>query len=162
MKITGFYTLSQSYIEIIKKAGGKYDDEKSRPVYCCFQDELNENIFWAIPTSSITPSKLERVKRYCAYKTSDIRSCYYHIGHTNKPAIFKVSSAMPVTREYITEFISKGEHLGLENNKMIAELNRKLRRILVVENAHPNKFEQHITAIYNCLTQKQNKGEQKQ
>jgi len=155
MKVTGFYKLSQDYIELTKKVGGKYDDYKIRTIYCCFQDEINQNIFWAIPTSSTSPSKLECVKRYCAYKDSDIRSCYYHIGYTNKPAIFKISSAMPVPQEYLTQFFTRGEHLILENNKIISELDRKLRRILVVEKDNPNKFEQRITDIYNYLTQEE-------
>lgn len=155
MKPTGFYKLSLKYIELVARLGGSYKDNKERPVYCCIQDRDCPDIYWAIPTSDIahrTPKQLDRVKRYCDLPDRDIRSCYYHIGHTNRPAIFKISNVLPVTDSYIDgEYISQGKHLVLRDARLIAELTRKLSRILFDEQRHPDKYEQHISSIYSHL-----------
>jgi len=151
MKQSGFYKLSLRYIYLVKDLGGIYNDDKGRPVYCCIQDKYNSDIYWAIPTSSISnrqSSQLDRIKRLCALPSRDIRSCYYHFGHTNRPAIFKISNALPVTEAFIDgEYTSQGAHLILRNKKLIAEIERKLSRILFDESRHPNKYEQHISSI---------------
>ncbi|MCL2500788.1 MAG: hypothetical protein FWE90_10725 [Defluviitaleaceae bacterium] len=155
MTQSGFYKLSQRYIDLINDSGGSYKDNKERPVYCCMQDKYYPDIFWAIPTSSISqrPQKqLERIKQLCALPDRDIRSCYYHIGHTNRPAIFKISNTLPVTEAYIDgEYTSQGRHLILRNKNLITEIERKLSRILFDESLHPNKYEQRISTIYNFL-----------
>ena len=155
MKPTGFYKLSQTYIDLIALLGGKYRDNKERPVYCCLRDRKNPGIYWAIPTSDIshrTPEQLDRIKRYCALPERDIRSCFYHLGHTNRPAIFKISSVLPVTEAHLAgEYISQGIHLVLKNKTHIDAITRKLSRILFDESVHPDKYEQHITTIYNHI-----------
>ena len=155
MKPTGFYKLSSEYLTLVRRLGGIYRDNKERPVYCCIQDRDNPEIYWAIPTSDIahrTPEQLERIKRYCSFEVRDIRSCYYHIGHTNRPAIFKISNVLPVTEKHIDgEYISQGTHLVLRDKKLIAEIERKLSRILFDESRHPNKYEQHISSAYSFL-----------
>jgi len=156
MKPTGFYKLSNEYFGLVKRLGGNYRDRKERPVYCCIQDRINPDIYWAVPTSDIShraPEQLERIKGYCALPERDIRSCYYHIGHTNRSAIFKISNLLPVTEQYIDgEYTSQGVHLVLRDSKLIAEIERKLSRILFDERRHPNKYEQHITSVYSFLT----------
>jgi len=160
MKPTGFYKLATDYSDLVEMLGGRYRDSKERPVYCCLQDKDCPDIWWAIPTSDIShraPAQLERIKRLCALPGRDIRSCYYHIGHTNRPAIFKVSNALPVTADYIDgEYISQGIHLILRDQRHIAEITRKLSRILFDESRHPDKYEQHITSVYNFLVGKIN------
>jgi len=155
MKQTGFYKISQDYFNIIKQLSGIYRDSKERPIYCCMQDKKFADIFWAIPTSDLShraSEQLERIKRLCALPQRDIRSCYYHIGHTNRAAIFRISSVLPVTDEYISgEYTSQGIHLVLRNTNLIAEIERKLSRILFDEELHPNKYEQRITSLYSFL-----------
>jgi len=155
MKPTGFYKLTNDYVELVARLGGVYGDNKERPVYCCLQDRYQPEIFWAIPTSELAhraARQIERIQLYCALPDRDIRSCYYHIGHTNRPAIFKVSSVLPITEMYIdSEYISQGIHLVLRDVRLISEIERKLSRILFDENRHPDKYEQHITSIYSFL-----------
>jgi len=155
MKPTGFYKLSSEYLELVKRLGGTYRDNKERPVYCCIQDRDRPEIYWAIPTSDIshrTPEQLARIKRYCSFEARDIRSCYYHIGHTNRPAIFKISNVLPVTEKHIDgEYTSQGSHLILRDKKLISEIEKKLFRILFDEKRHPDKYEQHITSVYSFL-----------
>jgi len=155
MKQSGFYKLSQKYVDLVKCLGGTYRDNKERPIYCCIQDKDYPNIYWAVPTSSIShrPSaQLRRIERLCNLQNRDIRSCYYHIGHTNRPAIFKISNVLPITEDYIEgEYISKGIHLILRDQKLIADIERKLSRILFDESRHPNKYEQHISSVYAFL-----------
>lgn len=156
---SGFYKLSTKYIELIQKLGGVYRDRKDRPVYCCLQDKYYPEIYWAIPTSSIenrSSTQIDRITKLCNLSDRDIRSCYYHIGHTNRPAIFKISNALPITAKYIDgAYISQGKHLILRNKKMIAEIERKLAIILFDESQHPNKYEQQISSIYHFLKQEQ-------
>ena len=155
MKPTGFYKISSEYISLVKQLGGKYRDNKERPIYCCIQDRDRPEIYWAIPTSDISHRTLEqlaRIKQYCSFPDRDIRSCYYHIGHTNRPAIFKISNVLPVTEQYIEgEYTSQGLHLMLRDRRLIAEIERKLSRILFDEGRHPDKYEQHITSVYSFL-----------
>ena len=113
MKQTGFYKLSLEYIGLVKQLGGAYRDNKERPVYCCMQDQSNPDIYWAVPTSDIshrTPAQLDNIKEYCAMPDRDIRSCYYHLGHTNRPAIFKISNVLPVTEKYMKTNIPRREY----------------------------------------------------
>jgi hypothetical protein len=39
----------------------------------------------------------------------------------------------------------------LRDKKEIAEIERKLSRILFDESLHPDKYEQHITSVYSFL-----------
>ena len=54
--------------------------------------------------------------------------------------------------DYISgEYTSQGIHLVLRNTKLIAEIERKLSRILFDEERHPDKYEQRITSLYSFL-----------
>ena len=155
MKESGFYKITQDYIDLIEKLNGVYKDRKERPIYCCMQDIDNPQIYWAIPTSDIThkSSKTsDKIKIFCSLPQRDIRSCYYHIGTTNRPAIYKISNVLPLTVKYIDgEYTSQGKHLVLKDKNQIAEISRKLSRVLFDEQIHPNKYEQRITDIKNYL-----------
>jgi hypothetical protein len=68
-------------------------------------------------------------------------------------SIFFISDAIPITDEYIAE-IHKGKdnkHYIIKNEKLVAELRRKLFRILAIENSKPNSFRQHITDVKSHL-----------
>jgi len=59
---------------------------------------------------------------------------------------------LPITEVFIDgEYTSHGSHLILRDKKLIAEIERKLARILFDESRHPNKYEQHISEIYKFL-----------
>ncbi|MBR1721651.1 MAG: hypothetical protein IJ727_04075, partial [Treponema sp.] len=89
---------------------------------------------------------------YISKDKSDLRSCYYHIGKTTKPALFKISSCFPITEEYVDhEYTSCGKVVVLKNKELLSELERKLRKILAFESTRPNYFPQHITNIRNAL-----------
>jgi hypothetical protein len=151
----GFYKITQEFIEIIRKLGGTYKDAKERPVFCCFEDKYTKGLYWAIPTSDIshrTPDQIAKISALVKLDSKDIRSNYYHIGHTNKPALYRISNCFPITDKYIEgEYTSQGQHLILANEIEIETIRRKLARIIFDENKHPNKYEQHITAIKEYL-----------
>jgi hypothetical protein len=152
-----FYKIKQDFIDIINyEIGGVYLDNKARPVYCCIEDKYIKGIFWAIPTSDLShrkPAQLKKIQYFCTLDPNlDIRGSYYHIGHTNKPAIYRISNCLPITDKYIdAPYISNGIHLQLMTTSEIAMIRTKLARILHDENKHPNKYEQHITDIKNYL-----------
>lgn len=97
----------------------------------------NPSIYCAIPTSNIAhrdTRQMKRIEEFCALPERDIRSCFYHIGHTNRPAIFKISNALPLNEKYIDdEYMSQGRHLVMKNKTLIREINKKLSRILFDE-----------------------------
>ena len=151
----GFYLIKQEYIDLIDNIGGKYSDNKQRPVYCCVKDKYINNLFWAIPTSDLshrTQKQINRYNKYINLSNKDIRSAYYHIGYTNRPALYKISNCFPITDKYIErEYISQGKPLCLKNKQEIEAIESKLFRILSYEGRFPNKLEQHITDIKNHL-----------
>ena len=151
-----FYKVKQEYIDIINNLGGIYKDAKERPVFCCFEDKYIKGLFWAIPTSDLSHRSLDIMSKInkCIVLTdkNDIRSAYYHIGHTNRPALYRISSCLPITDDYIGgSYMSQGKHLELINKKEIETIRKKLSRIIFDETKHPNKYEQHITSMKNYL-----------
>lgn len=151
----GFYKISQNFVDLIRILGGTYKDAKERPVFCCIKDKYINGLFWAIPTSDLSHRDKDvknRIDKYIQLPERDIRSCWYHIGHTNKPAIYRISNCFPITEKYIDDvYTSKGTHLVLMNKKEIDIIRRKLSRVLFDENKHPNKYEQHISSIKQHL-----------
>ena len=156
----GFYKVTQEFIELIRQLGGTYKDAKERPIFCCFEDRYTKGLYWAIPTSDIShrrPDQIAKISAWVNLPSRDIRSNYYHIGHTNKPALYRISSCFPVTKKYIEgEYTSQGQHLVLANRTEIGIIRRKLARIIFDENKNPNKYEQHITAIKEYLLKESN------
>lgn len=147
----GFYKVKQEYIDLIRKVGGIYKDAKDRPIYCCIEDKYIKNLFWAIPTSDLSHRKtdqLTKIAEWCSLPERDIRWAYYYIGHTNRPALYRISNCFPIIDKYIDGiYISKGNHLILETKTDIEIISKKLARILFKESKYPNSFEQHITDI---------------
>lgn len=162
MTENGFYKIKPEFVDLINRIGGKYLDKKSRPVFCCIKDKDIESLYWAIPTSDYShrsPKQIDKIKRWCTEKS--IRSAYYHIGFTNRPAIYKISNCFPITDKYIeATYMSQGRPLILKNKREIKIIRSKLHRILFDESIHPNKYEQHITDIKNFLIEeiKQNQS----
>ena len=155
MNENSFYLIKSDYIDLIKSLGGRYSDNKQRPIYCCIKDQYNENLYQAIPTSDISHRSKEQTDKFSKYTQlpkNDIRSAYYHIGYTNKPALYKISNCFPITDKYIDRaYTSKGKPLCLKNKHQIEIIHKKLLRILSYEGRFPNKLEQHITDIKNYL-----------
>ena len=151
----GFYILKQEYIDLIHRLGGTYEDNKKRPVFCCLQDKFVKELYWAIPTSDFEHRTLvqrERIQWYCSLNERDIRSAFYFIGHTNRKAIYRISSCLPITDKYIENlYISNGRQLVLETENDIKIIRKKLIMILGDERRRPNYYEQHITDIQNYL-----------
>lgn len=147
----GFYKIKQSYIDLIGNVGGTYQDSKERPVYCCVEDKFVPGLFWAIPTSDLShrsPAQIKKYEDFCNLNDRDIRWAYYFIGHTNRSALYRISSCFPIIEKYIdAPYTSNGQNLMLKRKADIAIIRKKLSRILLAEKKHPNKFEQHITAI---------------
>lgn len=151
----GFYKITQDYIELIRSLGGVYRDHKARPIFCCIEDKDVEGLYWAIPTSDAShrsAEQLEKIKYYCSLPARDIRSNYYYLGHTNRPAIYRISNCLSLTNKYVdSEYTSNGQHLILRTESDIQAIREKLHRILLAEQKHNNKFEQHITDIKRHL-----------
>jgi len=153
----GFYKIKQDFIDLINnQIGGCYQDTKLRPVFCCMEDKYIKGIFWGIPTSDLshrTPDQIKKYESYCALDINEsIRASYYHLGFTNIPALYRISSCLPIIDKYIDEpYSSQGGQLFLKSRHDIEIIRKKLNRILLYERQRPNTFEQHITDIRDFL-----------
>ena len=154
MKENYFYIIKDEFFKRFSDMGCtfKYNKSENRPTYFCFEDRIHSGLFWAIPTGSLKNKDLDRINYYIDRDDKDIRSCYYHIGYTNRKALFYISSAFPIIEKYVQrEYTTKGVPLELKRNKMREEIKRKLLKIITYENQFPNKLQTHITTIKNEL-----------
>ena len=154
----GLYYPSEEYGNLVRKLGGAFGDTKHRPVVCLVKSSESDNLYWAIPMGKLdhrTEDQKKRLERFMNYPDNDIRSCYYHIGRTTSKSIFFISDAIPITDKYIDSIHTggNGKHFVIKNPNLIKELERKLFRILAVENAKKDSFRQHITTVKNYLLQ---------
>lgn len=155
----GLYYATPEFVKFVQAQGGSWNDIKHRPIVCLIESTECSGLFWAIPMGKFDhrdTAQQQRIQDYIDCDTTDIRSCYYHIGRTTSKSIFFISDAIPITDEFIAE-----EHIGpdgipfvIKNPKLISELNRKLLRILSDENSMPNKYRQHITDVKTALIKK--------
>lgn len=156
MKERGLYYATPELAQMIQSAGGIWNDTKHRPIVCLVKSSEHSDIYWAIPMGKLNhrnPAQRQRLNFYMNLPDRDIRSCYYHIGRTSSQSIFFISDTIPITEKYIAEIhVGKDQkHYIIKNKKLIAELERKLFRILSLENSSKNHFRQHITDVKNFL-----------
>lgn len=161
MKENAIYFGKQDFYELIRSLGGEWTDSKERPIVCLLKLDENDDVYWAIPMGNWghrNKQGQERIERYMNRPEKDIASCFYHVGRTTTKSIFFISDVVPITDKYIER-----EYLGRDNNvhiiknpKLIAELQRKLKRILYYESKNKNYFRQHITDIKEYLIAEQN------
>lgn len=148
----GLYYATSNFAELIRSIGGAWSDSKHRPIVCLIRSTEHADLYWAIPMGNLNhrnEAQRRRLDFYINLPDDDIRSCYYHIGRTSNRSIFFISDAIPITEKYID-----GIHVGadkchyiIKNPNLISELERKLFRVLSVENADKNHFRQHITDV---------------
>jgi len=156
IKECGIYYTSNDFYNVIRTLGGDCGNLGRRPVVCLVKSAEHLDLYWAIPMGIVghrNQTALDRINTFLALTDDDIRSCYYHIGRTTNRSIFFISDAFPIIEKYIEEEhldINKNHYI-IKNKPLIAELERKLFRILTYENAKPNHFRQHITDIKKYL-----------
>ena len=154
----GLYYANDAFSEMIRSLGGEWNDTKHRPIVCLIKSSEHDDLYWAIPMGKLNhrdENQQNRLNFFLNLPDRDIRSCYYHVGRTTTKSIFFVSDAIPITDKYI-ESVHVGaddNHYIIKNPNMIAELERKLKRILSVENSEKNHFRQHITDVKEYLLQ---------
>lgn len=152
----GLYYTTTSFQKMIQSVGGTWNDTKHRPIVCLIKSSEHDQLYWAIPMGKLNHRDAQQQKRLSFYLNlpeRDIRSCYYHIGRTTAKSIFFISDAIPITEKYIDD-IHVGfdkQHYIIKNPKLTSELERKLLRILSMENSKNNSFRQHITDVKHYL-----------
>ena len=151
----GYYKVCDSFFTFFSDEFGsvfKYNKAGNRPVFCCYEDTKIKGLYWAVPTGSAENKNLSRINAYINLPKNKIGRSFYHLGRTNKPAIFYISSAFPITDKYIAgEYVSQGKHLITRSEQQNREIRIKLRNVAAYENIHANYFEQRITDIKNFL-----------
>ena len=122
---------------------------------CIFESNEHKGLYYAVPVGNYEHrdnKAKERIQRYLDLPEDRIESCFYHVGNTTVKSIFFISDVIPIIDKYIDReyknYYSNTIH-EIKNKKLIAELERKLKRILAWENGRPNYFRQHITDIKN-------------
>lgn len=148
-----YYLVKEEFFLKFSNNGSSFKYNKGgRPTYCCFEDNKYKGLFWAIPTSTLLGKDLHRIESFLSADESDIRHSYYHIGYTNRKALFCISSAFPIIDKYILRaYTTNGIPLELKREKQKTEIKKKLLKILTYENQFPNKLESHITDIKSVL-----------
>lgn len=116
----------------------------------------NKRVYWAIPKGLFNHrdgNAQSRIHKYLTFPDDDIHSCYYHTGRTTNKSIFFISDTVPIIDKYIDlEHLDiNRNHFVIKNKPLVTELERKLFRILSIENSNNNYFGQHITDIKNYL-----------
>ena len=150
------YYTNPAFAKMISRVGGEWNDIKRRPIVCLIKSAEHEGLYWAIPMGKLNHRDEARQKWLDSnlnLPEKDIRSYYYHVGRTTAKSIFFISDAIPITDKYI-ESIHTGadnKHYIIKNPNLIAELERKLKRVLSVENSNKNHFRQHITDVKEYL-----------
>lgn len=152
----GLYYATPEFSQMIRSVGGTWNDTKHRPIVCLIKSSEHPDLYWAIPMGKLNhrdEAQQKRLDFYLNLPDRDIRSCYYHIGRTTSKSIFFISDAIPITDKYIdgVHVGADNKHFIIKNNKLTAELERKLLRILSVENSKKNSFRQHITDVKQHL-----------
>lgn len=95
----------------------------------------------------------DRIQRYLNLPDKNIESCYYHLGRTTSKSIFFITDAIPITDKYIDSVHvgANNNHFVIKNPKLIAELERKLFRILAYDNSKNGFFRQKIAKVKEYL-----------
>ncbi|MDO4803439.1 MAG: hypothetical protein Q4A32_01300 [Lachnospiraceae bacterium] len=152
----GLYYATQDFSTMIQNVGGTWNDTKHRPIVCLIKSTEDEDLYRAIPMGKMNhrnQAQQSRLNFYLSLPNRDIRSCYYHVGRTTAQSIFFISDSIPITDKYIDSVHvgADSKHFIIKNHKLISELERKLFRILSLENSRKNSFRQHITDVKSYL-----------
>lgn len=159
----GLYYATKDFGDMVRSVGGVWNDTKHRPIVCLIKSSEADGLYWAIPMGKLNhrdTSQQARINSYLSLPEDDIRSCYYHVGRTTTRSIFFISDAIPITDKYI-ESVHVGsdkKHFVIKNSGLIAELERKLFRIISIENSRNNSFRQHITDVKSYLIDELSRG----
>ena len=151
----GYYKVDSAYFNFFSNKYGcmfKFNKDGNRPVFCCNEDAKLKGLYWAVPTGRADNKDLSRINKYISLPKDKLGCNFYHVGYSNRPAIFYISSAFPITDKYIDgEYTSQGIHLITKDERQNRAIRIKLRNIIAFENFHVNYFEQRITDIKNTL-----------
>jgi len=144
--------------EIILSVGGQFNDFKERPVVALLPSINDPNFFWAVPVGDLghrDDEKIKRIQMYLNFPQKDIRSCFYHIGNTNKKSIFFISDVFPITSDYVSRkyLVFDEKHYIIKNQQLLNDLDGKLRRVLAYEQSKIKQngrffFRQNIFGAY--------------
>ena len=94
------YIGKQDFYDVIRSNGGIWTDSKERPILCVTKSLEHDSLYWAIPMGDLSHRKNEaqqRIHVYLAKDSTNIESCYYHLGTTNKQSLFFISDIVPIT-----------------------------------------------------------------
>ena len=107
----GMYFAKSDIYQLIRSVGGVWNDNKDRPIYCCFESIEVKGLYWAIPVGSFGHRTIEAQKRIMDFinlPSTNLASCYYHIGITTQKSIFFISDVIPITDKYLdSEYLNR-------------------------------------------------------
>lgn len=159
------YFAKREIYDLIRSLGGKWNDSKERPIVCIFESNEHKGLYYAVPVGNYEHcdnKAKERIQRYLDLPEDRIESCFYHVGNTTVKSIFFLSDVIPIIDKYIDReyknYYSNKIH-EIKNKELIAELERKLKRLLAWEKGKPNYFRQHITDAKNELIKELDKDD---
>ena len=131
----GFYTLKDSFFELVDDPYLKSNKDGNRPFYYCIEDVYCEkHIYWMIPLSS----KVEKYKAIIEKKKISGKPCdglYVCNMPNGKESVFLIQDIFPVTEVYIErEYTLGGRHLVLPYKKDIDVIEKKAKKVMSLVN----------------------------
>ena len=154
MKENAMYFGKNDIYQKIKDIGGEWNDLKERPLVCLIESTECQGLYWATPVGNWNhrdDAAKQRINRYLSLPSSDLRSCFYHVGRTTSMSIFFISDVIPITDKYIEREYKDNKLYVIKNNNLIQSVTSKLIRVLNFESTNNNYFRQHITDVKNNL-----------
>ena len=157
MQEYGLYFGKPVFYNLVRSAGGQWNDTKERPLVCMIKSLEHEGLYWAVPVGNWEhrdEKAKSRIERFMSFPENDLRSCYYHVGNTDVKSIFFISDTLPIIDKYLErEYLGKhtGQLYVIRNKNLIQSVTNKLKRVLAFEKSRPNYFRQHITDVRNYL-----------
>ena len=129
MRIRGFYTLKESFFDVMKDPYLKQNKDGRRPHYYCVEDEL-EGVCWMIPMSS----RIDKYESIIKKRIEEGKPCdILHIVRLDSGncSVFLIQDIFPVTAEYIErEYLIGENHLVLTSEKSALEVEQKAKKVL--------------------------------
>lgn len=130
----GVYTIKDEFYEIFTDDALTHNKGASRPFFYCIEDELIKDLYWFVPMTS----KVEKLKIILAEKfNNDEDKCDFFVinSYGNKPSAFLTIDVFPIIKKFVErKYEIKSEHYIVKNKKIIAQINKKAKKIIGLKN----------------------------
>lgn len=162
MDKNGLYTLNQTGIDFLKANNCQIimnigeSKIKTRPMFFSLEDFKNPKLIYIIPLSIIR-NVGQKNRILGIISGSGISSNFYEIGVVDgKDQVFKISSVLLVTDTMLDEWKKNNRIYIVQNQQLIANVEKKLRVMINHYHANPEKSENNVIQLKIHLIKEMN------